>query len=196
METIKIKKTHLEIFLILAGLTILSFFYLNTMTGFSISSIMPEKINLQEEYSLVTSSPSTGSCGALGHLQEGDNLKGSCCGKMREDRYVKQRTYLQKYSNIKDIPKDPWNVPVSLARELTNYDKTIQLTSEEQAIFDGAFDIFDEGPCCCKCWRWTTFEGLAKKMIKEQGFTSQQVAELWASEDVCGDEDPFEELEE
>jgi hypothetical protein len=42
------------------------------------------------------------------------------------------------------------------------------------------------GPCCCKCWRWTAFEGQAKYLIVEKGFTAEQVASIWDLEDGCG----------
>ncbi len=116
-----------------------------------------------------------------------ERLQGSCCSKMDFHRYSEQVEGLKKYSDINQIPQDPYDIPVSLAKELLRYKNNIQLTSEQQMIYDEATKISHEkGPCCCKCWRWDAFEGLAKFLITEHGFNSQQIAEVWDLEDGCG----------
>ncbi len=116
-----------------------------------------------------------------------ERLQGSCCSKMDFHRYMEQIEGLKKYSQISQIPKDPYDIPVSLAKELLGYKKSIVLTSEQQMIYDGAMKMSHEhGPCCCKCWRWDAFEGLAKFLITKYNFNSEQIAEVWDLIDGCG----------
>ena len=114
-------------------------------------------------------------------------IQGSCCSAMDFHRYQEQVEGLKQYANIPQIPNDPYDVPVKLAKQLFEYQKTIQLTPNQQAIYDQAMQISEEGgPCCCRCWRWTAFEGQAKYLISELNWSAQQVAELWDLEDGCG----------
>ena len=102
-------------------------------------------------------------------------------------RYQEQVEGLKKYADIPQIPSDPYDVPVKLAKQLFDYQKTIQLTSNQQAVYDQAMQISEEGgPCCCRCWRWFAFEGQTKYLITELNWSAQQVAELWDLEDGCG----------
>jgi len=118
-----------------------------------------------------------------------DRLQGACCGKMDFHRYAEQVEGLKKYAYIEQIPPDPYDISRELADELLEYQKTIQLTAEQQGIYDDAVKMSHEGgPCCCKCWRWYAFEGLAKYLITEHGFTAEQIAEVWDLEDGCGGE--------
>lgn len=180
-------KTALAIFLVLISTGV----FLLLITSQSSTHLSAER--LHQEYASLSNAPLTGTCGALNNPTI-EILQGGCCGKMRLDRYIKQRRFLEKYNKYKLIPKDPWNISLNEAKKLIQYDKEILLTKEEQKIYNDAFKLFEEGPCCCKCWRWFTFSGLAKYLIREERFSAKQVAELWAAEDVCGDEDPFEEL--
>ena len=105
-------------------------------------------------------------------------------------KYQEQVEGLKKYANISQIPNDPYDVPVTLAKQLFEYQKTIQLTADQQAVYDQATQMADEkGPCCCKCWRWTAFEGQAKYLISELDWSANQVAEVWDLEDGCGGAD-------
>ncbi len=118
---------------------------------------------------------------------DAERLQGSCCSAMDFHRYTEQIEGLKKYSHIDKIPADPYDIPVSLAEELLDFQKTIQLTSEQQSVYDAAVKLSHEGgPCCCKCWRWYAFEGLAKYLITEYGFKAGQIAEVWDLEDGCG----------
>lgn len=179
-----------------------SFLVIITIGFFISQEFLPSAAALTDkellaEYSVISGGTVTGSCGALNQeIDEETMFKGACCGKMRPERYIKQRRFLEKYDDYDIIPKDPWNVPAEHAERLTKFDKDIVLTAAEQEVYDEALEIFDEGPCCCKCWRWFAFNGMAKHLIQLEGFNAQQIAELWAAEDVCGDEDPFEELGE
>lgn len=114
-------------------------------------------------------------------------IQGSCCSPMDFHRYQEQVEGLRKYADIPQIPNDPYDVPVKLAKQLFEYQQTIQLTPEQRAVYDQAMQILAEGgPCCCRCWRWFAFEGQAKYLITELDWSAQQVAELWELEDGCG----------
>lgn len=118
---------------------------------------------------------------------DSDRLQGACCSQMDFHRYAGQVEGLKNYSAISQIPPDPYDIPVPLVKELLEYQKTITLTSEQQAIYDEAVKMSHEGgPCCCKCWRWYAFEGQAKYLITRHGFTAKQVADVWDLEDGCG----------
>lgn len=114
-------------------------------------------------------------------------LQGSCCSPMDLHRYQEQVAGLTKYAKFAQIPADPYDIPASLAKELLGYQTSIQLTAGQQAVYDEAMKLSDEGgPCCCRCWRWFTFEGLAKYLITKYDFTASEIAEIWDLEDGCG----------
>jgi hypothetical protein len=61
------------------------------------------------------------------------------------------------------------------------------LTPAQQAAYDYAMQHSEEhGPCCCHCWRWHVYGGLAKVLIREREFTGEQVTEIWNLSDGCG----------
>ena len=143
----------------------------------------------EEKFAVLSSAKSSQCCGPgfIDPKSNSDRLQGSCCSAMDFHRYEDQVEGLKKYSNIKKIPKDPYDIPVSLARELLGYQKSIKLTAKQQEIYDEAVKLSHEGgPCCCKCWRWYAFEGLAKYLITEHNFDAGQIAEIWDLEDGCG----------
>jgi len=73
---------------------------------------------------------------------------------MDESRYRQQIEGLRKYSDITEVPPDPYDIPAPLAHKLMG-DYDLVLNKEEQAAYDYAMQHSDmEGPCCCKCWRW------------------------------------------
>lgn len=114
-------------------------------------------------------------------------IQGSCCSPMDLHRYQEQVEGLKQFPDIAQIPEDPYDISAGLAKELFGYQQTITLTAEQQAIYDEAMEMSDEGgPCCCQCWRWYAFAGQAKYLIKEHGWTAEQIAELWDTEDGCG----------
>lgn len=131
-------------------------------------------------------------CGLIGGeivsaMADSDRLQGSCCSPMDLHAYQEQVGGLKKYSKLNMVPKDPYDISVSLAKELLGYQEGIQLTEKEQGIYNEAVKMSAEGgPCCCRCWRWNAFEGQAKKLIRDESFTSEQIAELWGLEDGCG----------
>lgn len=113
-------------------------------------------------------------------------LQGSCCSPMDLHRYIEQVSGLEKYARIAEVPSDPYNIPSGTAQVLMTYDE-IELNHAEQAAYDYAMAHSDEqGPCCCECWRWEVYGGLAKFMITEKDFTGPQIAELWDLSDGCG----------
>jgi len=113
-------------------------------------------------------------------------LKGSCCSPMDLHRYTEQVNGLAEYQDIAAIPDDPYDIPAGTAREAMSY-YDMQLTGAEQQAYDYAMANSDEkGPCCCQCWRWKVYGGLAKLLIREHGFTGEQIVKVWNLSDGCG----------
>lgn len=123
-------------------------------------------------------------------FSEDDRIQGSCCSAMDLHRYQEQVEGLKEYSKFSQVPEDPYDIPVTLAKQLLEYKDSIVLNVEQQKIYDEAMELSHEGgPCCCRCWRWDAFEGLAKYLITEEDFSSEQIAELWDLLDGCGGTD-------
>jgi hypothetical protein len=123
---------------------------------------------------------------SIAEMPASAQLQGSCCGPMILYRYSEQIEGLKQYSHIADVPPDPYNVPAPLAQKLiADYQES--LSAEQQEHYDIALDRSNEnGPCCCRCWRWDVFGGLGKLLIREHGFTGEQVAQIWNLSDACG----------
>jgi len=139
---------------------------------------------------LLSANPSVGgSCVAGGTdlaSTTGMFLGGQCCGPMKDlAAYNKELQDLQQYKNIPDVPMNPYKTPVALAKKWIDYDKSTTLSASEQAIMDQAMKMSKEGPCCCKCWHYYVNEGIAKKMIIDYHYTSQQVAAYWYTSSIC-----------
>jgi hypothetical protein len=114
-------------------------------------------------------------------------LQGSCCGPMKYADYVRQIHGLKAYADNSEIPPDPYDVPVSLAKHLLALDKKLTLSTQQQQIYKQATKLADEhGPCCCRCWRWFAFRGQAKEFIRERRYSAAQIAQIWDLEDGCG----------
>lgn len=113
-------------------------------------------------------------------------LQGSCCSPMALGRYAKQLEGLKKFSALAEIPSDPYDIPAGLAQPaMASYD--MALSPDEQQAYDYAMAHSEEkGPCCCQCWRWHVYGGLAKLLIHQHAFTGEQVTELWNLSDGCG----------
>jgi len=90
------------------------------------------------------------------------------------------------YKSMPDIVLDPMHTPVALAKKWIDYDKATTFSADEQKIYDQAYAISKEKPCCCKCWHYYTNEGIAKKMIKDGTFNAEQIATYWDASDICG----------
>ncbi len=141
--------------------------------------------------SLLSNAPSfAGSCTAgAGTVPstKGMYLGGQCCGalmdtKERHDNLKK----LQAYKNMPDIILDPMHTPITQAKKWIAYDNSTTLTPDQQKIYDQAYAISKEKPCCCKCWHYYVNEGIAKKMIQDGTYTSQQIADYWDAATICG----------
>lgn len=115
-------------------------------------------------------------------------LQGSCCSPMSHHRYVEQRQGLESFRTLEVVPPDPYDIPAPLASKLMSFYE-LDLSEVERAAYDYASANSDEGgPCCCRCWRWQVYGGLAKHMIREQGYSGEQIATLWDLSDGCGGE--------
>lgn len=188
-QEIKIKKR--TVFISLAIVIILTgFLIFNARTTIYTINQNAETKELETKFA-VLSKANTNSCGGtfnyVNSKSPDQRIQGSCCGPMNFHRYTEQIEELKKYSKYENIPSDPYDVSVSLAQELLNYQKEIVLSNEQQTIYDEATELSHEGgPCCCKCWHWYAYEGLAKYLIVEEDFTAEQIAEVWDISDACG----------
>jgi len=140
---------------------------------------------------LLTSSPNIGgSCtGPSVSLSStsGKYLGGQCCGVLKNTtEYHEHLEKLRQYSDIPDIPLNPYKTPVDIAKKWINYDSNTTLTASEQMVYNQAMKISGEGPCCCKCWHYYVNEGIAKKFIHDYKYDAKQVVDFWGVSDICG----------
>jgi hypothetical protein len=131
------------------------------------------------------------SCGlqpvAVEAMADDGRIQGSCCSAMDLAHYQEQIQDLKKYANIPQIPTDPYDIPVSLAKQNFGYQQNIQLTAAQQATYDEGMKMsHDHAPCCCHCWRWIANEGLAKYLITEHNFDAAQITDVMNLVDGCG----------
>lgn len=113
-------------------------------------------------------------------------LQGSCCAPMDAHRYIEQVRALRVYGDFDEIPRDPYDLEAGLARTLMAQHEIV-LTPVEQAAYDYAMEKSDErGPCCCGCWRWYVYGGLAKRLIRARSFTGEQITTVWNLSSGCG----------
>ncbi|MBI5457011.1 hypothetical protein HY969_04720 [Candidatus Kaiserbacteria bacterium] len=153
------------------------------------SKVLPSVVYADKFEELSASGNST--CSAsfadlIDSMPDSARLKGSCCSPMDRHRYEEQVSGLAKFKEIPEIPSDPYDVDVKLAKQLKAY-YDAQLTPEEQREYDYAMqNSHEKGPCCCKCWRWYVYGGLAKLLIQKYQFTGEQVTEVWNLSDGCG----------
>lgn len=133
----------------------------------------------------------TNSCGMRAQtalaLSDGRRLQGSCCSAMDRDTYLKQVEGLKRYAAVQEIPRDPYDIPIPLVKRLWHYERTIRLTAPQRRTYDRAMQMTKEGgPCCCHCWRWEAFGGLAKRLIARRRWSAQEVARVIGLLDGCG----------
>jgi hypothetical protein len=113
-------------------------------------------------------------------------LQGSCCSPMEFHRYGEQIEGLKAFADIDVIPVDPYDIPAPLAAKLMQFYE-ISLSATQQASYDYAMQHSKEGgPCCCPCWRWVVYGGLAKHLIRDRNFGGEQIARIWDLSDGCG----------
>ncbi len=162
-------------------------------------AVDPELVDLDSQIitcganvdNILSSSPSYGgSCVASGGTLpniKGKYMGGQCCGTMTDlKEYHERLQKLQAYKNMPDIPLDPMHTPIDMAKRWIDYDHATALTPDEQKIYDQAYAMSEEKPCCCKCWHYFVDEGIAKKMIKDKTFNAQQIAAFWDASEICG----------
>ena len=120
-------------------------------------------------------------------LPSGARLQGSCCSPMDMKKYVSQVNGLKAYANIPEIPSDPYDTSIASAKQMLGYYDNIQLTPAQQNVYDKAATMTaDKGWCCCQCWAWYTHAGLAKYLITQHNYTTQQIVAVTNLEDCCG----------
>ena len=132
-----------------------------------------------------------GSCvapnGGTAQSVKGKYMGGQCCSALMDTAdYHANLRKLQAYKSMPNIVLDPMHTSVAIAKKWIDYDKATTLTLAEQTIYDEAYAISKEKPCCCKCWHYYVNEGIAKKMIQDGTFNAQQIANYWDSSDICG----------
>lgn len=116
-------------------------------------------------------------------------LQGSCCSEMDLHHYAEQIAGLKRFSGFPEIPADPYNIEAPLAQQaMAAYG--MELTPKEQASYNYAMTHADEkGPCCCQCWRWHAYGGLAKLLIRNHDFNGTRIVQVWDLSDGCGGAD-------
>lgn len=123
---------------------------------------------------------------SISQMADNARLQGSCCSPMSWHRYSEQVEGIKKYKDIAEIPPDPYDIDAKLAKKLMSY-YDMELSPEEQKAYNFAMaNSSEKGPCCCKCWRWYVYGGLGKLLIREKGFSGEQVTEVWDLSDGCG----------
>ena len=119
-------------------------------------------------------------------MPDGMRLQGSCCFPMDLAAYRSQVRGLRADRAIPQIPPDPYDVPVSLAKRLLAYDRGTHLTRAQARTYWQAMRSSRlKGPCCC-CWRWYTFRGLSRYLIAERGWRAPAIAKLVDLLEGCG----------
>ena len=171
----------------------LGVFGLATVTGFlkeSDLAIAAEDTSLASRFKDLSENGNSTCSGtfteSIATMPSTSRIKGSCCSPMEMKRYVEQVNGLTKYRDIAMIPSDPYDIPSGIAQKVMPY-YDVKLTSTEQKAYDYAMAKSEEkGPCCCQCWRWKMYGGLAKYLIHERGFTGKQIVDVWDLSDGCG----------
>ena len=198
----------LQITIVTVAILVGGYFYLSSGPAFNLSDrssssdensshIVSEALAAKFDY---LSKNGNSACSAsfkdsIASMPNDARLRGSCCSPMNVHRYSEQVEGLEKFKSAlrpldelgaSKIPDDPYDIKAGLAKELMSY-YDLELTPEEQAAYDYAMlNSSEKGPCCCKCWRWYVYGGLGKYLIKNHGFTGEQLTELWNLSDGCG----------
>jgi len=196
---------NLSITIVASALLVGGYFYLSSRSAFDFSggsqgtqvAHVNEALAVQFDY---LSKNGNSSCSAsfkdsIALMPDDSRLRGSCCSPMSRHRYTEQVEGLEKFKSVlrpldelgaSKIPNDPYDIEARLAKELMSY-YDMELSPDEQKAYDYAMQNSSEkGPCCCKCWRWYVYGGLGKYLVKNHGFTGEQLTELWNLSDGCG----------
>lgn len=122
----------------------------------------------------------------LRRMGERERLQGSCCFPMDEAKYEQQLQHLRGYRERAVVPRDPYDIPVTLAKRLLSH-RDVALSRAQRAAYKRATQLADlGGPCCCPCWRWQAFKGQARFLLARRGWSAGEVAALWDAEEGCG----------
>lgn len=114
-------------------------------------------------------------------------LQGSRCSPMDMAKYQMQVRDLRTFAAIPQIPPDPYDIAVPLARTLFHDDDVITLSASQTTTYNHAIGMTaDRGPCCCHCWRWSVTAGLAKRLIAVNQLPAATVARLVDLVNGCG----------
>ena len=187
----RVKKSKVPEYQIALGIVVIVLLFAATLPSERSEMSMNQAMSEMEIKFASLSSANTNYCAGpkiVGQV-ESDRLQGSCCSEMVFHRYEEQVEGLKAYAAYAEIPPDPYDVPKEWAERMIAYDSTTVLTPEQQAVYDAAVEMSHEkGPCCCKCWRWYAYGGLAKYLIIDYEFTAEQVADVWNLSDGCGGE--------
>lgn len=133
-----------------------------------------------------TSNQCTLNGAAVMRMPSDARLQGSCCFRMDRHAYDDQIRKLARYASLGVVPRDPYDVAISLVQRLLGY-QSIRLTRSQQRIYNAAIPLSTtRGPCCCQCWRAEAFAGQAKFLIARRGFSAHQIAAIWSTEEGCG----------
>jgi len=121
-------------------------------------------------------------------LNSRKRLQGACCFPMDRTSYVKQVADLRAYAAVTEIPSDPYDVQVGLAKRLVRWERTIALTPAQAATYRRAMSMTHQrGPCCCPCWRWHAFRGLSNELIARRRWAAARVARVIDLVEGCGE---------
>jgi hypothetical protein len=126
---------------------------------------------------------------SIASMRDDARLRGSCCSPMSLPRYRKQIGGLKKYRNVSEIPRDPYDIRAGLAKKLLRFEG-LKLSPKQRSAYHYAMrHAEDRGPCCCPCWRWHVYGGLARHLIKSHGFTGHKIVSVWNLSSGCGGQD-------
>ena len=159
----------------------------NDSSGHAATSNLQTKFGiLSQATSDVCTSGYAQSAAFLNSQSSSANLQGSCCYPMVYSHYVQQINGLEAYSNISVILPDPYNVSVSLVKQMFAYAST-PLDRAQNATFTQTLQLSKEGLCCCQCWAWYFHEGLIKHLIiSKYNLSPSSLSNLLDLEDCCG----------
>lgn len=114
-------------------------------------------------------------------------LQGSCCFPMDLGAYRSQVRGLRRYVSVSQIPRDPYDIPVSLAKRLLADERAIHLSPGQMRTYAKAMRMsVTKGPCCCHCWRWDAFRGMSNYLIAKRGYTASQLTRVIDLVEGCG----------
>ena len=155
------------------------------------ASVSAEEAPGSEERFLYLSTNGNSNCSgdflaSIAKMSAMERLQGSCCAPMDKERYREQVEGLKDFKDDAEIPPDPYDVPAGLAQSVLRYADLV-LTPEERKAYDYAMaNSAEQGPCCCRCWRWKVYGALAKLLIHAKHYTGAQITQVWNLSDGCG----------